>query len=276
MSVVYLNGSFVPYEKALVPVEDRGFLFADGIYEVIRVYGGKPFALHDHMLRLARSAELMELPFATSPAHLQTMALEALARSHLKEATIYIQVTRGFAGPRTHDWPQEPQPTELILVRSYEASPKEGLHLAAVEDQRWELCHIKSIGLYLNTRARQEARKKGADDGLFIREGVVTEASSSNFFAVHRGSLHTHPEDHRILPGITRRYVLRLARDLGIPVKEEPFTYELALQADEAFITGTTSEVTSVLRLDHHPIGGGQPGPITRRLQEAYRDLTRG
>ncbi|MBT9258550.1 MAG: aminotransferase class IV [Clostridiales bacterium] len=276
MTVVYLNGSFVPYEKAMVPVEDRGFLFADGIYEVIRVYGGKPFALQDHMLRLARSAELMELPFATSPAHLKEKALEALEQSGLKEATIYIQVTRGFAGPRVHDWPKDPQPTELILVRAYESAPKESITLASVPDQRWELCHIKSIGLYLNTRARMEARRRGKDDGLFVRDGIVTEASSSNFFAVHRGTLYTHPEDHRILPGITRRYVIRLAQDLGIPVKEEPFTYEWVLNADEAFITGTTSEVTPAVGLDHQPIGGGQPGPITLRLKEAYRELVRG
>lgn len=271
---VYLNGSFVPYEQATVHVEDRGFLFADGVYEVIRVYDGKPFALNDHFDRLGRSAEMMRIPLPGTLADLRAAALETLARSGEREATIYVQVTRGHAGPRTHGFPKDPRPTVFMIARAATPTPErlraEGARLVSTPDRRWEWCHVKSTGLFLNALARQDAQERGVDDALFVRGNVVTECSSSNFAAVWDGTLHTHPEGRWILPGITRRYVLMLAREAGIPVVEEPFTLDQALAADEAFYTGTTSEVTPVVEIDGQRLGDGRPGAITRRLAELY------
>lgn len=271
---VYLNGSFVPHDRAMVHVEDRGLLFADGIYEVIRVYGGKPFALNDHFERLGRSAEKMRLPLPATLSDLKAAALDTLARSGEREATLYIQVTRGYAGPRVHGFPKDAKPTVFMIARAVAPPPErlrtKGAHLVSVPDRRWEMCDVKSTGLFLNALARQEAQERGADDGLFVRGNIVTECSSSNFAAVWDGALHTHPEGPWILPGVTRRHVLMLASRAGIPVVEEPFTLDQAKAADEAFYTGTTSEVTPVVVIDGTRIGDGRPGPLTCHLADLY------
>ncbi|MBE3591092.1 MAG: D-amino acid aminotransferase [Firmicutes bacterium] len=278
--LVYLNGRFVPHSEATVHVEDRGLLFADGIYEVVRVYGGRPFALDEHFHRLERSAAYMRLPLPAPVDELKTAALELLSRSGLQEATIYVQVTRGGGVPRNHAFPKEPRPTVFMIAR--EARPpapelkERGASLITVPDRRWHLCHVKSIGLFLNCLAKQEALEAGADDALFVRGAVVTEASSANFMAVWGGELRTHPEGEWILSGITRQVVLTLAREAGIPVVERPFTVEELSLADEAFITGTTTEVLPVVRIDGRPVGSGRPGPVTRRLEEMYAARVRG
>ncbi|MBX5476905.1 MAG: D-amino acid aminotransferase [Clostridia bacterium] len=278
-SLVYLNGQFVPYSQATVHVEDRGLLFADGVYEVIRVYGGRPFALDEHFERLERSASLMRLPLPKPVAELKAAALETLDRSGLKEATIYVEVTRGGGGPRNHAFPADPRPTVFMIAREAKTpSPalyENGARLVTVPDRRWHMCHVKSIGLFLNCLAKQEALEAGADDALFVRGAVVTEASSANFMAVWGGELRTHPESEWILPGITRRVVLDLAREAGIPVVERAFTLDELWSADEAFITGTTTEVLPVVQVDGRAIGDGRPGPVTRRLRELYASRAR-
>lgn len=272
---VYLNGRFVPYDEARVHVEDRGFLFADGVYEVVRAYEGRPFALDEHLARLEQSASAMRLPLPEPTRAIRSRVLEALARLGEPEATVYLQVTRGFAGPRQHGFPAAPKPTIFLIARRADPPParllEEGASLVSVPDRRWQLCHVKSTGLFLNSLARQEALDQGADDALFVRDGAVTECSSANFFAVWGGAIHTHPEGPFILSGVTRRHVIDLARKDGMTVIEAPFSLEEALAADEAFYTGTNSEVTPVCRIDGRPLGSGRPGPVTRRLSELYR-----
>ncbi len=276
---VYLNGNLVPYERALVPVEDRGFVFADGVYEVIRCYGGRPFRLEDHLDRLALSAAAVRLPLPWPAPELARAIDLTLAANGLGEAgaAVYLQVTRGPA-PRTHLFPAEPRPTLVIIARP-EAGPdpslrEEGVAAATAPDLRWHLCHVKSTGLLYNVLAKQRAAEDGCYEAILVRDGFVTEGTASNAFAVLGGRLHTHPEGPHILSGVTRRVTLELARHLDIPVREEPVPVAAFKAADEVFLTGTITEIMPVVAVDGSPVGGGTPGPVTRRLQEAFSRLT--
>lgn len=272
---VYLNGRFVPYDEARLSVEDRGFLFADGVYEVIYYRRGRAFRMEEHLERLRRSAEGIRLELPRPLADLEAAASALLARNGLEaeDATIYLQVTRGVAR-RQHAFPARPEPTVLMLGRKARtvdpARQERGVEVITLPDQRWHLCHIKSIGLLPNVLANQQAAEAGAYEAVFIRDGRVTEGSHTNLFGVFGGVLRTHPADQWILAGITRQVVLELAGKLEIPVREEAFQAEELPNADELFLTGTTTAVLPVVRVDGHTIGGGKPGPVTRRLQEAY------
>lgn len=276
--LAYVNGELVPLDRAVVSVEDRGFLFADGIYEVIRVYGGRPFRLEDHLRRLEASARAIELPLPVPAEEIGRLARELLARNGHAEATIYIQVTRGPA-PRNHLFPEHPRPTLVIWSREYRGPAPEmlerGVAAVTVPDTRWAYCAVKTVGLLPNVLARQHAHRQGAYEAIFVRGGVVTEATASNVFAVRDGVVRTFPVDN-ILPGVTRTVVLELLGRLGVPVREEGVTLEELRAADEVFLTGTTTEVCGVTRLDGRPVGDGRVGPVTRRLQEEFRRLTRG
>lgn len=269
---VYLNGKFIPYEQALVPVEDRGYVFADGIYEVVRFYQGKPFDLEPHMARLQRSASAIRLPLPPVE-ELTAAGLQTAARNKVGDATLYIQVTRGTA-PRKHPFPPDAQPTVYMIARPFprytEDAVRKGVTCITTPDVRWHLCFIKSIGLLPNVMAKQQAVEAGAYEAIFVRDGIVTEGSSSNFFIVRGDTLITHPTDNYILGGITRDFVLRLARQLGIPVREERFPVAVMAAANEAFVTSTTSEVMPVVSIDGVAVGDGKPGPVTMRLWEAY------
>lgn len=276
--LAYVNGEFVPLERAVVSVEDRGFLFADGIYEVIRVYGGRPFRLEDHLRRLEASARAIELPLPAPVEEIGRLAEEVRTRNDHREAIIYIQVTRGPA-PRHHLFPERPRPTLVIWTREIEGPSPEmvdrGVACITVPDTRWALCEVKTVGLLPNVLARQQAARQGAYEAIFVRGGVVTEASSSNVFAVLDGVVYTHPVDN-ILPGVTRTVALELLAARGIPARQEPVPLERFRRADEIFLTGTTTEICGVTRLDGQPVGDGRVGPITRALQEDFRRLTRG
>ncbi|HHW10237.1 MAG TPA: D-amino-acid transaminase [Firmicutes bacterium] len=278
--IVYLNGEFVPYEKALIPIEDRGNVYADGIYEVVRFYGGKPLELNSHFERLAKSAAAirLELPPLSS---LIDAALETARRNRENEAdsihqNLYIQVTRGVA-PRKHPFPAEAKPTVFMIARSAPRPERELLENGAaaitVPDIRWHRCDIKSLCLLPNVLAKQQAVEAGAYEAIFIRDGVVTEGSSSNLFMVKDGALWTHPSDHYVLPGITHRVVVRLAEKENIPVHFATFLVSQLMAADEIFITSTTSEIMPITRLDGKPVNDGRPGPITRRLQKGFDAL---
>lgn len=276
--LAYVNGEFVPLDRAVVSVEDRGFLFADGIYEVIRVYDGRPFRLEDHLRRLEASARAIELPLPVPAAEIGRLAEELLARNGHREATIYIQVTRGPA-PRHHLFPENPRPTLVIWTREH-AGPsrqmvEEGVAAITVPDTRWAYCSVKTVGLLPNVLARQQAHRQGAYEAIFVRDGVVTEATSSNVFAVIGGVVRTFPVEN-ILPGVTRTVVLELLQRRGVPVREEGVPLEEFRRAQEVFLTGTTTEVCGVVRLDGRPVGDGRVGPVTRALQEDFRRLTRG
>ncbi len=277
--IVYLNGDFVPYSRALIPVEDRGFLFADGVYEVVKFYGGRPFRLRAHLQRLEQSAAAIRLPLPAALDELERAALELVARNGLagRDAVLYIQITRGPAR-RSHPFPPAPRPTTFMFARPEQgpdpALRERGVRAITVEDRRWALCHVKTVGLLLNVLAKQQAVEAGCYEGIFVRGGVVTEGTASNAFAVFAGTVHTHPAGPYILSGVTRQAVLEAAVRLGIPVVEEPVSLERLYAADEVFVTGTLTEVMPVVEVDGRVIGTGRPGPVTRALQQGFAQLT--
>ncbi len=272
--LVYLNGEFMPHTEARVSVDDRGFLFADGVYEVVRVYDGRPFLLPEHLCRMAGGVQALEIPFDAF-AELRDVALRLLEENEIDgEANIYMQVTRG-AAPRKHAFPpDDTAPTVYVSVRPSRRHPEsyyeEGVDAITTPDTRWARCDIKSISLLPNVLANQKAHAAGAFEALFVRDGIVLEGSHSNLMAVVDGTLVTYPKCNYILAGITRDRVLALASSMGIPVREGPIPADRLYDVDEAFLTGTTTEVMPVTRVDGRTIGTGEPGPITRRLMEAY------
>jgi len=270
---VYFNGAFVPYEQALTPFEDRGMLFADGIYEVVRAYDGRLFELDAHIERLVTSAVEIRLPLPPVD-EIRRAIGGVLETSRLRDASVYIQITRGFSGPRSHALPQHPSPTVFAAARPVpRPDPRhvqDGATAITVADRRWHMCHVKSVGLLLNTLAKQTAVEAGAQEAIFLRDGVVTEGSATNAFAVWGGAVVTHPEGPHILPGITRQVVIDLCREEGLPLRTEAFLASRLYAADEVFVSGTNSEVLPICTVDGRPIGDGKPGPWTRRLQEAF------
>ncbi len=270
---VYLNGSLVPYDQALIPFEDRGMLFADGIYEVVRAYGGRLFELDAHMERLVASAAEIRLP-PPPVQEIRRAVAEVLRLRGLPDASVYIQFTRGFTGPRSHALPQNPTPTLFVAARPVPRPDpthfRDGATAITVSDRRWHMCHVKSVGLLLNTLAKQEALDAGTQEAVFVRDGVVTEGSATNVFAVFGGAVYTHPEGPHILSGITRQVLVELCRSQGIPLRQEPFLVQRLYAADEVFVSGTNSEVLPIRLVDGHAVGAGGVGPVTRRLQEVF------
>lgn len=279
MAIVYLDGEYLPLEKATVSVEDRGFLFGDGIYEVVRYYGGRPFQLDAHMARLEHSATGARLPLPRAVADLAGIIQRLLVENNAQDTCFYIQVTRGAARPRTHAFPAQPQPLLLVMPQVLPALPPDartqGIRTLTLPDVRWGRCDIKSIMLLPNVMAKTQAREAGAFEAIMIRDGRVTEGSSTNIFAVRDGALRTHPSGTAILGGITRQMVLRLASDLKLKVLESAFTREEMYAADELFLTSTTAEVLPIARVDERSIGTGEPGQLTLRLYEAFRQAVR-
>lgn len=278
-AIACLNGAFSAPEVTRVPIDDRGFLFGDGVYEAMRCYGGRVWALERHLLRLDRSLAAIAIP-SECAAPLRDWIQEAMERSQLAEAIVYVQITRGSA-PRQHTFTPELSPNVLITVRP--TAPVSAVVRAAgavaicVPDQRWARRDIKSINLLPNVLAKQQAYDAGAFEAIFVEpDGRVTEGSSTNVFAILDGRICTHPADHYILGGITRDLVLGLARRLEMEIREEPFQVEALRAADEVFLSGTTTEVLGVTRLDGAPMGSGSVGPLTRRLQTAFEECVRG
>jgi D-alanine transaminase len=270
---LYLNGEYLPLEQGRVSVEDRGFQFGDGVYEVIRVYHGKPFRLAKHLARLEQSVKGIELPLPEPPAKLEEICRKVI--QGLEDAQIYLQVTRG-AAPRMHAFPQEVRPTFVAYARAVQRPADDRVYtLKSVTDDRWGRCHLKTICLLPNVLGKQAAARAGCDEGLFVRsDGTVTEGTTSNAFFVRDGALFTHPSDHRILNGVTREAVLELARQQGIRVRHQAVTLTEAAASEEIFVTGTVGEVTPAVALDGKPVGNGKPGAVTRKLRAAYRELT--
>lgn len=269
--LVYLNGTFVPLADAKVHVEDRGFTFADGLYEVIRIVGGRGFHLDGHQARLRRGLEALQIPAQAD--ELAAVMIETARRSGMTEGTVYLQVTRGTA-TRKHAFPKDARPTVVAWARPFpERSAKEweaGVACITHPDERHALCEIKTTSLLANVLANEKAHRAGAYEAILIRDGVVTEGTHASAFAVIDGVVWTHPV-RNILPGVTRALVLELARGMGLPVREEAVPIGGLREADEVFLTGTTTEVLGVVRLDGRPVAGGKPGPVTRKLFEAYR-----
>jgi len=273
--IAYVNGRYVPKAEATVHVEDRGNQFADGVYEVLKVVDGRLSDGDRHFARLHRSLAALKLDAPMSDAALGQVIRETVRRNKLKDATVYLQVSRGPA-PRDHLFPPTAQPTLIVTAkRMKRPDPKSyaaGVDVVTAPDIRWLRCEIKSISLLPNVLAKQAAKEQGAYEAWLVREGdVVTEASASNAYIVDAdGVLRTHPTSPRILGGVTRSVVLELARDEGIPVDERPFSTAEIGAAREAFLTSTSSWVMPVVRVDGRAVGAGEPGSVTRRLQAAY------
>ena len=276
--LVYFNGAVVPMSQAHVGVEDRGFQFADGIYEVIRCYNGRTFTLREHMERLHRSADGIGLSLSMKVEEIGRAVTEFVPRTGVRDGTIYLQATRGVA-PRNHLFPKDAGSTLLFYAKplppANEPGQGEGVKLLAVADDRWRRCWIKSIGLIGHILAKNEAAAKGYDEAAFVERDLVSECSSSNLFAVLGGKLVTHPVGSKVLPGITRLVVLQCAEQLGITVEERELRVEEVIRADELFITSTTREIAWVARWNDRYIGQAKCGPVTIKLHRAVRDRVR-
>ncbi len=272
--IVYLNGDYLPSEKALIPVEERASNFGDGIYEVASFAGGRFFAFDEHMDRLRYSAREIQLKLPEDPAVYAKVAERLWGENNLGDyGTVYIQVTRG-AAPRMHAFPANgTRPTVYLTTKPGKYVPDEdraqGRPAITHPDLRWGRCDIKSLNLLPNVLAKQAAAEAGAQDCILVRDGIAIEGASSNFFAVLGGTLVTHPRGPHILGGITRQHVLRLAEAMGIPVREEPIPVEAVWKADELFFCGTTTEVMPITKIDGKIAGGGRRGPIADKLQTA-------
>jgi D-alanine transaminase len=273
-----INGEPVPLAEAKVPALDRGFLFGDAVYEVLRVYGGKPWLMDEHFRRLARSLEAVRIR-GVDLDRLRGRLLETIAAGPFREATAYLQVTRGSA-PRAHAFPEKATPLEFLYVAEfrdpYEETRRTGACVITQPDVRWDRCDIKSTNLLGNVLAMQAAKEAGCPEALlYLPDGTLTEGTRNSFFGVLHGTVLTAPNSNAILPGITRGLVLRLAARAGIPVREQVLRRDDLAAVSELFLTGTTSEVLPITRVDGRPVGDGRPGPVARRLQEAYREAVR-
>lgn len=273
--LVYLDGEFVPADEAQVSVNDRGFLFADGIYEVVRVYAGQLYLMDAHMARLHRGLRALRIDY-DDPGAIRDAAHRLVDENDITGGgMLYIQVTRG-AAPRSHAFPgRGTRPTVYVAARPLTPHPEEyrldGVDAITVPDNRWARCDIKSIALLPNVLANQAAHEVDAFEALYVRDGVVIEGSHSNLWGVHRGRLVTYPASNYILSGITRARVFELADELGIEAAEGMIYHDALFDLDEVFLSGTTTEIMPIVRIDGREIVDGEPGPVTRKLQDAYR-----
>jgi D-alanine transaminase len=275
--IVYFNGQFLPKEEVWISPDERGFLFADGAYEVIRSYNGKLFRLAAHLQRLENSLRGLRITVPDIET-LHKVAAQLIRRNSLTQgdASLYVQVTRGVA-PRKHAFPPgDTSPTVYLSASPFHGAPENwqhGVRIILVPDIRWARCDIKSVALLPNVLASQQAKESGAYEAVFVREGIVTEGSHTNFAAVFDGRLVTHPETNHILPGITREIVLDLCGELDLPYRESPIGEAELIEASELMLLGTTTEIMPVVQVDDWQVRNGQPGPLTRALQKAFRTL---
>ncbi len=278
--IVYFNGEFMPKDSVCISPDDRGFLFGDGVYEVLRAHRGRLFAAEAHFARLRHSLRELEI---TQPdiAQIQGALHTLIQRNDLEamEVIFYIQITRGSA-PRRHAFPQnDVPPTVYITARAFQPRDtllKHGIKIILVPDTRWTRCDIKSVNLLPNVLANQQAREAGAYDAVFVREGVLLEGAHTSFCAVFDGGLVTHPLSPHILPGVTRDIVLKLCQALDIPFREVPIALMSLPEAGEVMLLGTTTEVMPVTHVDDWQVGDGFPGPITQTLQEKLHQMIQG
>jgi D-alanine transaminase len=274
--IFYLNGQYVPRESAMIPVEDRGFIFGDGIYEGVRAVNGKMFEWAAHAGRMVHGLNGLRIDFNAA----QVDALEGICERVVQqngledgEAFLYLQVSRG-AAPRAHGFPPAGTPPTVFVAASRLVVPRkmreEGAAAITFPDMRWKRRDWKTVNLLGNVLARQAAAEAGAYEAIMHEDGIVTEGAATNVFAVFDGVLCTHPLTHRILAGVTRKVLMELITELGLPVKEEVIPLARLASADEIFVCGSTTDVTPVVTLDGKRVGNGKPGPMTVKLREAF------
>ncbi len=271
---VFLNGRFLPIEEACVPVLDRGFIFGDGIYEVVPVYGGRLFRWPHHLARLKRSLAKIRIDNPRDDAGWTSLVNELIQRHPWTDQFIYLQVTRGVA-KRDHAFPANATPTVFAMASEFVPVPaaqrEQGISAITLPDERWLHCDIKSISLLGNVLARQAAVDAQAAECVMFRDGFLTEGSSSNVWVVRQGTLFGPPHDNRILEGIRVGLMDELCAASGVPLQTRPVLRDEVLAADELMVSSATKEIVPVTRLDGRPVGDGKPGPVYRRLYAAYQ-----
>ena len=273
MSTVYLNGEFKPIEQACVSVLDRGFLFGDGVYEVLPVYGGRLFRLEQHLWRLDNSLDGVRIPRPYTDAEWETLLGELVRLNDGVDVTVYLQVTRGV-GRRDHAFPATATPTVFAMVNPLpEPVGEDGVKAITARDIRWELCNIKAITLLPNTLLRQQALEAGATEAILHRDGRVTEGAASNVFVVSGGEVATPPKSAQLLPGITRDLVVELLQEANVPCDERAVTLDELRQAQEIWITSSSREIVPVTGLDGKPVSGGRAGPVWEAAYTLYQDF---
>lgn len=275
--VVCLNNRFVNENEAYLSPNDRGFIFADGVYEVTKYYKGKAFRMNDHIERLKRSLNEIGIHF-DGINKLERMSAELLKKNKLadEDAGVYWQITRGVH-QRVHHFPKAIQPTFYAFAYPMPSATEKlqtGIKTILRDDIRWQRCDIKSVSLLPNTMLYNEAVENGAGECILVRDGFVTEATHSSLIAVKNGTLITRPLSNLILPGITRKVVLELCASNNVTVEQRLFTQEELLEMDEVFICGTGSEIMPVVQIEDHLVGDGVPGDLTRKIQQLFGELT--
>ena len=272
--IYYLNGKYIQASNALVSVDDRGFQFSDGIYEVIWICNSEPIDISDHFLRLKSSLKEIALNVRIDLTYIRRVIRGLIRHNKIYNGHVYIQITRGVA-KRNHQVQKKTRPPILFTLTSHNPSDQKqgakGIKIITLEDFRWAKCNLKSISLLANVLAKQKAIEEGGMESWFVRNGFVTEGSTSNAWIItKKKEILTHPVGHFILPGVARQRVFKIAKRLGENVYEKRFSVSEALRAKEAFITSTTKFIQPVIKIDNQVIGSGSPGLITEKLREAY------
>ena len=275
---VFLNGEFLPIAEAKVPVLDRGFIFGDGVYEVVPVYSKVPFRLEEHLMRLERSLAAVGIRNPYTREQWRGFVAGVVERQSFEDQGVYFQVTRGVA-KRDHAFPKSAEPTVFMMSNPLVAPPpalvEKGAAAITARDNRWLRCDIKSISLIGNVLLRQLSAEVDAVETILFREGKLTEASSSNVFVIKGGVIYSPPKNELILPGITYDVVVELARAHSMPLEFGDITESDVRAADEIWITSSSKEVLAVVELDGKPLGDGRPGPLFRRMYQLYQDFKR-
>ena len=276
--IVYLNGEFMPLEQARVPVLDRGFIFGDGVYEVIPVYSRRPFRLPEHLRRLQHSLDSIRLANPLSDSEWTRLMHDIIARNQGDDQSVYLQITRGVAR-RDHAFPKDANPTVLMmsgpLSTPAQALVDNGVPAITATDYRWLRCDVKSVSLLANCLLRQTALDAGAAEVVMFRDGYLTEGSASNIFAVRNARLLAPPKNHLVLPGITYDVVLELAAAHGIPFDVREVPEQEVKMVDELWLTSSTKEVLAITTLDGKPVGTGRPGAVFQRIHPLYQEFKR-
>lgn len=271
---VFLNGAFLPLEQARISPLDRGFLFGDGVYEVIPAYAGRLFRIEQHLQRLNNSLNAVRMANPYSVEEWQNILRELISRQDYDDHTIYIQITRGADDHRNHTIPEHIEPTVFIMSSRLEEAPGSMQHPGARamtrEDNRWQHCDVKAITLLANILLRQQAVDQGCTETFLVRDGQVTEGTASNIFIVRDGTLFTPPKGPMLLPGVTRDLVLEIAENAGFPYRQQSLSVDELFAADEVWLTSSTREIVPVISVDNRRIGAGVPGEIWHEFIVAY------
>jgi len=274
--MVFLNGKFMPVEEARVPVLDRGFIFGDGVYELVPVYSRVPFRMEEHLARLERSLAAVRIRNPYSRAEWRDIILQLVAKQPFEDQGVYFQVTRGVAR-RDHAFPKDATPTVFVMSNPLVNPPQElvsrGAAAVTAVDDRWRHCDIKSISLIGNCLLRQLSADAGAVETILFRDGRLTEASASNVFVVKGGVILSPPKSSLILPGITYDVIVELAQVAGLPFELRAVGEAEVRGADEVWVTSSSKEVLAIVTLDGKPVGDGKPGPVFRNMHELYQEF---